>query len=222
MHISVLLNTSMKMVRPNPMKLTSNSTIEKLRNHVPEASYGYVIQLIESYGILFRISKPRVTKLGDYRFDPRSGKHMISVNTDLNKYLFLITFIHEVAHFRQQVNNRRRTSPHGREWKQEFQTLMSPLLEESVFPSEIADQLSHHMENPKASCTDISLMRLLKFYDQNKQLTLEDLKDGDLFKLSNRQLYRRKRKLRTRYECIEVSTERKWFVHALTKVEIVN
>ena len=222
MHISVLLNTSMKMANLNPIKLTSDATIRELKDHVPEKSYGYLVQLIESYGILFRISKPRVTKLGDYRYDPRSGEHVISVNSDLNTYLFLITFIHEVAHFRQQVNNRRRTSPHGREWKQEFQTLMSPLLEESVFPAEIADQLAHHMDNPKASCTDISLMRLLKIYDQKQQLILEDLKDGDLFKLSNRQLYRRKRKLRTRYECIEVSTDRKWFVHALAKVEIVN
>ncbi|MDG2331413.1 MAG: SprT-like domain-containing protein [Flavobacteriales bacterium] len=202
--------------------MTSNIVLNKLKDHVPEVSYGYVKQLIKSYGIVFCIVKPRTTKLGDYRYNPTTKVHSISVNSDLNKYLFLITFIHEMAHYRQEIKNRRRTAPHGKEWKIEFHTLMAPLLEESVFPNEISKQLSKHMQNPRATCSDSHLMRLLKVHDEQYHLVLEDLSDGDLFKIHNKQTFKRIKKLRTRYECLDISTNRKWFVHALTKVEFVN
>ena len=202
--------------------MTPKSTIDQLKNHVPRKSYGYVVRLLESYELFFRISRPRVTKLGDYKYDRRTRKHAISVNADLNPYLFLITFMHEFAHFLQHTNYRRRTRPHGSEWKREFQTLMRPLIEESIFPDPVTAQLDRHMENPKASCSDIALMRLLEDYDTALYTRLEDLNDGDLFRLSNQRTFQRKKKLRTRYECIEVSTNRKWFVHSMAKVEIVN
>ena len=202
--------------------MTSNIVLSKLKDHVPEVSYGYVKQLIESYNVVFRIAKPRSTKLGDYRYNPTTKVHSISVNSDLNKYLFLITFIHEMAHYRQEIKNRRRTAPHGKEWKIEFHTLMAPLLEESVFPNEISKQLSKHMQNPRATCSDSHLMRLLKVHDEQCHLVLEDLSDGDLFKIHNKQTFKRIKKMRTRYECLDISTNRKWFVHALTKVEFVN
>ena len=202
--------------------MTSNIVLNKLMNHVPGVSYGYVKQLIESYNVVFRIAKPRSTKLGDYRYNPTTKVHSISVNSDLNKYLFLITFIHEMAHYRQEIKYKRRTAPHGKEWKIEFHTLMAPLLEESIFPDEISKHLSKHMENPRATCSDSQLMRLLKRYDEQPHLVLEDLEDGDLFKIHNKQIFKRTKKLRTRYECIDISTNRKWFVHALTKIEFVN
>lgn len=202
--------------------MKSISATELLQEHVPKRSYGYVRQLIQEYNIRFRISAPRKTKLGDYRFDSRTRVHSISVNSDLNKFSFLITLVHELAHYRQQVQYRRRTAPHGPEWKQEFQTLMAPLIGEGVFPEEIADHLEIHMKNPKASCSDITLMRLLEPYDEEKHLRLEDLKDGDLFRISGKGVMRREKKLRSRFECYDIQTNRKWFVHALTKVEIVN
>ncbi len=196
--------------------------MEELKNYVPESAYGYVRSLLHAYPIHFRISRPRKTKLGDYRYDPRSRVHSISVNGDLNQYAFLITLIHELAHYRQHTNNRRQTAPHGNEWKSEFHALMTPLIKENIFPQEIADHLSHHMQNPKASCSDIKLMRLLESYDQIQFTRLEDLSDGDHFTISGKKTFRRDERLRTRYRCTEVATNRKWYVHALTKVEIVN
>ena len=99
---------------------------------------------------------------------------------------------------------------------------MAPLIEESIFPDDISKQLGKHMKNPTATCSDANLMRLLKKHDEQYQLILEDLKDGDLFKIHSKQVFKRTKKLRTRYECVDISTNRKWFVHALTKVEFVN
>jgi len=202
--------------------MKSSIALDQLQDHIPTKSYGYLRQLISGYGINFRISRPRKTKLGDYRYDPRTRVHSISVNSDLNQYSFLITLVHELAHYRQYSEYKRRSAPHGKEWKIEFQTLMAPLIEEKIFPEEISVHLGQHMINPKATCSDIRLMRLLEPYDETQALRLEDLTDGDLFKINNERVFRREKKLRSRFECVDIRTNRKWFVHALTKVEIVN
>jgi len=42
---------------------------------------------------ILRISTPRKTKLGDYKYDFISRKHYISVNNDLKPDAFLFTFL---------------------------------------------------------------------------------------------------------------------------------
>jgi SprT protein len=213
----------MKMkINSNLPTQTSAAVLQELTYLVPGRSHGYVAQLISTYNIKFKISRPRKTKLGDYRFDPRTKVHSISVNSDLNPFAFLITLIHELAHYRQYVGNRRRVAPHGDEWKTEFRTLMAPILEENIFPMEVAEHLKKHMINPKASCSDIHLMRLLEPYNEEVSLKLEDLQDGVVFQIENGKIFKRGQKGRTRFQCVEISTNRKWFVHALTKVQIVN
>jgi SprT protein len=213
----------MKMkINSNLPTQTSDAVLQELTYLVPGRSHGYVTQLISTYNIKFKISRPRKTKLGDYRFDPRTKVHSISVNSDLNPFAFLITLIHELAHYRQYVGNRRRVAPHGDEWKTEFRTLMAPILEENIFPAEVAEHLKKHMINPKASCSDIHLMRLLEPYNEEVSLKLEDLQDGVVFQIENGKIFKRGQKGRTRFQCVEISTNRKWFVHALTKVQIVN
>ncbi|MFT7613897.1 MAG: SprT protein [Parvicellaceae bacterium] len=213
----------MKMkINSNLPTQTSDAVLQELTYLVPGRSHGYVTQLISTYNIKFKISRPRKTKLGDYRFDPRTKVHSISVNSDLNPFAFLITLIHELAHYRQHVGNRRRVAPHGDEWKTEFRTLMAPILEENIFPMEVAEHLKKHMINPKASCSDIHLMRLLEPYNEEVSLKLEDLQDGVVFQIENGKIFKRGQKGRTRFQCVEISTNRKWFVHALTKVQIVN
>ena len=59
----------------------------------------------------------RNSRYGDYTA-PRNGQnHLITVNHNLNKYAFLITLVHEVAHLVTYNNHRHRVSPHGGEWK---------------------------------------------------------------------------------------------------------
>lgn len=197
--------------------------MERLRGHVPEQAYGYVSNLLGSYDVLFKISRPRKTKLGDYRYFPNKQIHQITVNEDLNEYSFLITLIHEIAHYLQFRNNkRRRLAPHGLEWKLEYKALMEPLLEEGLFPSDIQTYLEHHMENPKASsCSDVKLMRILSNYDSHSTTRLEDIPNGALFSINNGRIFQKGIKQRTRFKCLEPATKKTWFVHSLTEVEIV-
>lgn len=203
--------------------MTPQSTLIRLRAHVPEQAYEYLVHLITENNIHFKITRPRKTKLGDYRYDPQHKTHQITVNENLNPYAFLVTAVHELAHFIQFKNHqRKRIAPHGIEWKTAFQQLMIPLLQEDVFPSEIRSSLTKHLQNPKASsCADPKLMRLLENYDSNPRTRVEDLPNGTLFQLDGHRVFRKEEKRRTRFRCTDVATNRTWFVHGLAEVKCI-
>ena len=63
---------------------------------VPEKSRQLLQYWIAELNVHVRIAKPRSTKLGDFKV---TGNQMsISINNNLNKYSFLITLTHELAH----------------------------------------------------------------------------------------------------------------------------
>src|SRR5690606_37792065 len=110
----------------------------------------------------------------------------ITINHDLNPYQFLITYIHEVAHYRAFKRYGANIKPHGLEWKKAFQQLMSPLLSDLVFPKDILLPLKRYLINPKASTgADIFLSRQVRKYDlqkDNRGITyLSDIKVGKHF-----------------------------------------
>ena len=86
-----------------------------------------------------RVSKKRFTKLGDFKVV--SDKLYISVNKDLNKYAFLLTLTHELAHAFTYINYKNTVLPHGKEWKNIFQYMLLELLEVSIFPQDITAYL---------------------------------------------------------------------------------
>jgi hypothetical protein len=63
-----------------------------LRRHLPPNAVDYCFNLWERNNFVFRVKHPRRSKLGDYRYIPGSGIHYITVNNDLNRYAFLITY----------------------------------------------------------------------------------------------------------------------------------
>ena len=68
------------------------------RDYIPEASISHVDSLMLNYGIDLKIVNQRQTKHGDFRRSP-SGKMQITVNNNLNPEQFIITLIHEIAHY---------------------------------------------------------------------------------------------------------------------------
>ncbi|PKP15392.1 MAG: sprT domain-containing protein, partial [Bacteroidetes bacterium HGW-Bacteroidetes-23] len=70
---------------------------EVLLKYLPEHAVESVFELIKTNSVHLKIVNERVTRHGDYRRHP-SGKHHITVNANLNKYRFLITLVHEIAH----------------------------------------------------------------------------------------------------------------------------
>lgn len=191
---------------------------------MPEAAAPIISTWINDTGCQFRISRSRKTKLGDYTAPFRGDTHKISVNHDLNPYAFLITTIHEFAHLKTWQQHKSRVKPHGKEWKKHYKELMAPILQLGIFPSDILQALVQYMENPAASsCTDIHLYRVLKRYDKDVQgqYTIESLPTDSIFALQNGRIFQKREKLRKRYRCIELSTDRIYLIHPIAEVILI-
>jgi len=187
-----------------------------LRDHVPSAAVPYCFQLWRESPFELKITRSRNTKVGDFTSKGSKSHPRITLNDDLNPYLFLQTYVHEVAHLRVYLRLGNRVDPHGEEWKSTFTDLMIPLLWETVFPEEVLDALRRHMINPKASSfADPKLIEVLRKYDKNasKFIVLSDLPEGSIFQFQGR--YFKKGKLRrTRIICAEMKSKRSYLVPA--------
>ena len=199
-----------------------------LQRHLPAAAHEYVGELLAARDVTVRVSRPRLTKLGDHRpprpVDPR---HRISVNDDLNPYAFLTTLLHEIAHvdvWVKHAGRRRRPKPHGPEWKGEFSAILAPVVAARWLPDDVAAALGTSMQNPAAmSCSDRGLVLALARYDDAATVRqrVEDMPLGGLFRVANGRLFCRGRRVRTRYPCIEPTTGAEYRVHALAFAELV-
>lgn len=199
-----------------------NKNVALLNDYLPDGIAEQIWGLIEKDRVLFRISKPRKSKLGDYRPPHQKKGHRISINSDLNQYSFLITVLHEFAHLETWKKHKNSRKPHGSEWKAEFQQILEPYIQQDLFPSRIKEALQAYIQNPSASsCVDQQLMRALANHDDVQQVFVESLPEGVLFKLSNGLVFEKGVKLRKRYKCKCVTNNRWYFVSATATVEVI-
>lgn len=199
--------------------MTEDQVIPILQHHVPARAFPYCLQLWKEKPFTLKITKTRLTKIGDFT-SKGHARPQITLNGDLNRYSFLITYIHEVAHLFVFLNFSRNLEPHGEHWKYAFRRLMKPMLTPDVFPEEVLIPLMDHMENPKASSfADAVLTKALRSFDPNARdlYILSDIPEGSIFKLHDR--YFQKGKLRrTRVLCKELQTKRQYLVPAEAEV----
>lgn len=194
-----------------------------LSRYLPENALEYCVKLWEEKPFDITVTKKRNSKFGDYSFDPKEKRHKITVNGDLNPYSFLVTYVHEVAHYRTYIQNGFNVKPHGREWKNQFSFLMKPLLSMEVFPNEMLPALNKYFSDPKASsCSDISLLKALRLQDENPQgqFFLSDVPFGKSFTF-NGKVYTREAKRRTRSICKEAVSGRRYFISEGATVDLL-
>ncbi len=191
-----------------------------LNKYLPDHTSKIISEWISKYSIYLRITKSRSTKLGDYYPPTKYRTHKITINHDLNKYAFLITLVHEIAHLLVWEKHKNRTKPHGTEWKIEFKNLMDMFLRMDVFPADIRGSLANYLENAKASTiSDIELSRILSKYNiNNTKILLENIPDNSVFKLKNGKIFRKGEKLRKRYRCICLNNKRLYLINPLVEV----
>lgn len=196
-----------------------------LQKYLPERAVQPCFELIKTNGVNLKIVNHRVTRHGDYRRLP-NGMHQITVNASLNKYRFLITLVHEIAHLVAFEKFGRRIKPHGLEWKQTFQHLMIPFIRPEIFPSRLLPIIAHHFKNPKASSsTDANLAIALKAFDteqQNGTSYVFELPLGSKFRLYNGKLFQKGKKRVKRYECVELATGRMYLFQPNAEVELIS
>jgi hypothetical protein len=191
-----------------------------LKRHVPEASLTYCQNLWSKYRFEFRLRSSRISKVGD--FTPRKNQSpLITVNQDIDPYLFLITYVHEVAHHDVHLAHGNRVDGHGSEWKTSFRLLMEPVMNSDVFPDDLLAALQQHMKDPAASnFSDPDLMKVLRQYDPkaSAQVFLADIPEGSIFGFRGKWFKKGETK-RTRALCHELKTRRKYFVPVDLAVE---
>lgn len=194
----------------------------QLKEYIPTNARASVLRLLEQDNLLIKIKKERKTRHGDYRSLP-NGKHQITINSNLNTYRFLITLIHEIAHFEAYKAHGKLIKPHGIEWKRTFQHLMLPFLNPEIFPNDLLPLLAKHFKNPKASSdTDVQLALALKQFDEpNDKTFIFQVPMGSTFKSYNGKVFRMIKKRVKRFECVEVKTGRLYLFNPNAEVEIV-
>jgi hypothetical protein len=196
---------------------------EVLSKYLPEHAVVPCFELIKLNRVHLKIVNERKTRHGDYR-KGLSGKHEITVNANLNKYRFLITLIHEIAHLVAFEKFGRNILPHGVEWKMSFQRLMVPLIRPEIFPESVLPLVANHFRNPTASSdTDARLAFALKQFDERKPdvYFVHEVPSGSLFRIKNGRIFQKKGLRTKRYECIEVQTGRLFLFNANAEVEII-
>jgi SprT protein len=195
--------------------------ISALQQFLPEGTYEPVLAYLNHYKVHLTVARERRSILGDYRHRHAGESHRISVNGNLNKYAFLITLLHELAHLLTFEKWGNRVQSHGKEWKLLFGQLLAQFIEHGVFPADIKQALLQSLHSPAASsCADVTLLRTLKNYDPKASGTVfvEAIPEGGLFKTLDGRIFKRGPKARTRFKGVEVKTGRLYLFSAVYEV----
>jgi SprT protein len=197
----------------------------QLQSYLPDGSFADVAYYLQHYKVHLTITRQRQSILGDYRHAHAGQTHRISVNGNLNKYSFLITLLHELAHLFTYEQFGHRVMAHGKEWKNEFSKILAKFLLKKIFPGDIEKALMQTLQNPAASsCGDEKLIRVLNNYDDKKAgiHLVENLPEGSHFKIKGERIFKKGEKIRKRYKCVEVKTGKLYLFSAVYEVELIS
>ena len=198
--------------------------LQALAEYLPPDTFLPVAAYLQQYKVHLTVARERKSILGDYRNAHNNRNHRISVNGNLNRWSFLVTLLHELAHLLTFEKYGNRVQSHGREWKTLFGQLLAQFIKSKVFPADIEKEVLATLHNPGASsCAEESLMRVLRRYDSKKngQLLVEEISPHGLFKTKDGRVFKKGEKLRKRYRCEEVGTRRVYLFSPVFEVERV-
>jgi hypothetical protein len=196
---------------------------QNIAAYIPQTAHEQIHALLNDKDLQIIVKRARKTRHGDYR-KLKNGGHQITVNASLNPWRFLVTLIHEIAHYHAYKFYGNNIQPHGLEWKQMFQKIMLPFLRPDVFPNTILPHLAKYIKNPKATTdSDVHLSLALKLLDPpNNKIYIFDVKPGSIFIASNGKMYKKGKKRRTRYECISIDSGRIYAFNSNAEVELID
>ena len=201
-----------------------DSPLFALNSFLPDKSFEDVAKYLQQYKVHLTITRERSTILGNYRNKNLDKNHRISINGNLNKYSFLITLLHELAHLLANEKYGNKILPHGSQWKNEYSKILMQFIPKQIFPAEIEKELIAGLSKPAAStCAEPHLIRALKHYDAKKEnyFLVEDLHEGCLFKIKNGAIFKKGEKIRKRFKCKEIATRKTYLFNPVYEVEKV-
>lgn len=196
------------------MRGLSPALVVKLREKLPDQSAEEAVALLQELECNFRFASPRKTKLGDFKPGRGRAPHCISVNGDLHPILFLITFIHELAHLKVHLDHGRHREPHGNIWKNTYRDMLAPFVREDIF-GDLLDEAKEHLRKAPAGWRRSGpLHQLLPEAPQFEgATTLSSFKEGDQFMIPGGRIFKLGQKRRTRYRCTDMGNGKDYLVH---------
>ena len=199
--------------------------LHALNTYLPEGAFEPVVQLINHYKVHLTVTRERKSVLGDYRHAVLGANHKITVNGNLNKYEFLITLLHELAHLLCFEQYRNRVEAHGKEWKTIYGQLLAQFITLEIFPDDIRKSLQKTLLSPAATANgETALLLILRKYNPVQKegvVTLAHVADGALFMETKGRTFRKIKLRRKRIECVEIATGNIYLFSALTEVQVV-
>ena len=108
------------------------SPLSGLSAFIPGECLPEVIKYLQQYKVHLTITRERKSILGNYRSRISDKNHRITVNGNLNKYSFLITLLHELAHLLAYEKYGHRIQAHGKQWKEEYSKILSEFIPKKI------------------------------------------------------------------------------------------
>ncbi len=192
-----------------------------LKAYLPLESVPQICRWLVEHDVYLKISKVRMSKWGDYR-PPFKGKgHRISINHDLNPYAFLTVMVHELAHLVTFKKYGRNHKPHGLEWKQVYREMMTVFLGRGIYPPDVEAAVKVSLQKIKG-CVDPKLQVVFRRYDPEKDTVMvAELPINACFIL-NKNIFRKIRKVRTRYICKSLVNGKDYSVSGTAEVRQID
>lgn len=197
---------------------------ELLGSCLPAEAVEPVLELLKEHRIHLVITRNRISKLGDFKPGNAKRPHTITVNGSLNKYSFLLVFLHELSHlivFKRCSNH---VKPHGKEWKQQFGAIVREAVEAGLFHPSLEEELTDYSHRVKASgVADVALSRALARFDGDNAVSgwhfLDELPHDVVFQTMNGRTFMKEEKVRTRYRCLCLDNKRRYLINQLARVK---
>ena len=197
---------------------------EILRSYIPEKSVDEVCNLLTWVPVRLKIVCPRKRIHGSYRksksvYEP----HIITINSNLNPYSFLITLLHEIAHLQANVNYK--SLQHSDRWKHCFALLLKQFIDLDVFPDDVRFALKKHIQDIKSSdFLDVFLTKTLQKYNEQSSVLqnftyLEDLPENAMFLFGNKKM-KKQTLIKKYYLCKDLTTKKLYRCHPLMEVSL--
>lgn len=197
------------------------------KNLIPytgEQSAVFIEDLTEGLFFHLKITRARDSKYGDYCPSYKGRKQRITINGNLDKYSFLITFLHELAHL--LVNERLEPGflPHGKEWKSTFRQLLHLALDKNLFPANVAEIVRRqYIIGNNFTHTSRALVQneILRSYNKQPPLRLASVPLKGKVSLKNGMNVVKLKQNRTRSLCKCLNDNKMYYVSNVAEVYVL-